>query len=89
MDVAKAVQDSKGGKVVYKVDKFSNLHVPAGKLSFESEKLRENLLTIISAIAKEKPAAMKGQYIKSITLTSTMKPGIRLNVADTLLLTKK
>ncbi|MDD3049515.1 MAG: 50S ribosomal protein L1 [Candidatus Cloacimonetes bacterium] len=89
MDVAKAVQDSKGGKVVYKVDKFSNLHVPAGKLSFENEKLRENLLTIISAIAKEKPAAMKGQYLKSITLTSTMKPGIRLNVADTLLLTKK
>jgi large subunit ribosomal protein L1 len=89
MDVSKAVSDSKGGKVSYRVDKFSNLHIPAGKMSFEDEKLKENINTIISAIVKDKPATVKGQYIKSVTITSTMKPGIKLNVADTLLMAKK
>jgi len=89
MDIGKAVIDSKGGKVSYRVDKFSNLHIPTGKISFENEKLKENIGTIISAIIKDKPATVKGQYIKSITITSTMRPGIKLNVASTLLVAKK
>ncbi|MDO9576451.1 MAG: 50S ribosomal protein L1 [Candidatus Cloacimonadales bacterium] len=81
MDVANAVSDSKGGKVTYRVDKFSNLHIIAGKLSFDVEKLKENILAIISAIIRERPAALKGVFIKSIAVTSTMGPGIKLDVA--------
>lgn len=81
MDVANAVSDSKGGKVTYRVDKFSNLHIIAGKLSFDVGKLKENILAIISAIIRERPAALKGVYIKSIAVTSTMGPGIKLDVA--------
>jgi large subunit ribosomal protein L1 len=81
MDVAKAVQESKSGKVTYRVDKFSNLHVPAGKLSFTTEALRENIRMIIAAILRDRPATLKGVYIKSITLASTMGPGLKLNVA--------
>jgi large subunit ribosomal protein L1 len=82
MDVAKAVQESKSGKVTYRVDKFSNLHVPAGKMSFTKEDLKENVKTIIAAILRDRPATLKGVYIKSITLTSTMGPGIKINVAS-------
>lgn len=80
MEVGQAVRDAKFGKVAYRVDKFANLHIPAGKLSFEKDKLRENIVTIIAAIVREKPAAVKGVYIKSISLTSTMNPSIKLNV---------
>ena len=89
MDVAKAVKDSKGGKVEYRVDKFGNLHIPAGKKSFDIEKLKENILTIVSAILRERPATVKGTYIKNISITTTMGPGIKLNVANTALEAKK
>jgi large subunit ribosomal protein L1 len=82
MDVAKAVTDSKGGKVTYRVDKFSNLHIPAGKVSFELNSLYENIKAIINSILKDKPSALKGVYIKSITLTATMSPGIKLNTTS-------
>jgi large subunit ribosomal protein L1 len=82
MDVAKAVEESKSGKVTYRVDKFSNLHVPTGKMSFTKEDLKENIKTIIAAILRDRPASLKGIYIKSITLTSTMGPGIKINVAS-------
>lgn len=83
MDVGKAVQESKAGKIAYRVDKFSNIHVPTGKISFSPEQLRENILTMVGAILRERPATVKGQYVKSMSLTSTMGPGIRLNVANT------
>jgi large subunit ribosomal protein L1 len=76
------VEDSKGGKVTYRVDKFANLHVPAGKISFSEDKLRENLKAILGAVLKERPATLKGVFIKSITLCTTMGPGIKLQVAS-------
>jgi len=82
MDVAKAVEEAKGGKVTYRVDKFANLHVPAGKLSFAEDKLRENLKAILAAVIKERPATLKGVFIKSITLCTTMGPGIKIQVAS-------
>lgn len=89
MDVGKAVKETKSGKVTYRVDKFSNLHIPTGKISFPEEHLKENLLTLIAAILRDRPPVVKGQYIKSITLTSTMGPGIKLNVASTTIQAKK
>jgi len=89
MDVGRAVQESKAGKIAYRVDKFSNIHVPVGKLSFDQDKLRENILTLVNSILKERPATVKGQFIKSMALTSTMGPGIRLNIADTTTAAKK
>ena len=89
MEVGNVVKEAKFGKVAYRVDKFANLHVPAGKISFEIDKLKGNLLAIIAAILKDRPAAVKGQYIKSITVTSTMNPGIKLNVAAATLESKK
>lgn len=82
MDLAKAVSEAKGGKVTYRVDKFANLHIPAGKISFESEKLKENIKAILMAILRDRPSAMKGVYIKSITLCTTMGPGVKLQVAS-------
>ncbi len=82
MDVGKAVEEAKGGKVTYRVDKFANLHVPAGKLSFEEDKLKDNLKAILGAIIKERPATLKGVFIKSITLCTTMGPGIKIQVAS-------
>ena len=79
MDVAKAVQDTKAGKVEYRVDKTAIIHCPVGKASFEADKLTENLRTLMEAIIKAKPAAAKGAYIKSAVLSSTMGPGIKLN----------
>ncbi|MBM4403366.1 MAG: 50S ribosomal protein L1 [Candidatus Cloacimonetes bacterium] len=81
MDIGKAVEDAKGGKVTYRVDKFANLHIPSGKLSFPPEHLRENIRTIIAAILRERPATLKGVFIKSITLCSTMGPGVKLQVS--------
>jgi large subunit ribosomal protein L1 len=89
MDIGNAIRDAKGGKVAYRVDKFANLHIPAGKLSFTAVDLRENILALVSAILKDRPATLKGQFIKSITLTSTMNPSIKLNVNAVTLEAKK
>ena len=78
-DVAKAVQDTKAGKVEYRVDKTSIVHCPIGKASFGPEKLQENLQVLMDAINKAKPAAAKGTYIKSLYLTATMGPAIKVN----------
>jgi len=79
MDIAKAIGDIKAGKVEYRVDKTSIVHVPIGKVSFGIEKLGENLSTIMEAIIKAKPTAAKGTYLKSVVLASTMGPGIKIN----------
>ncbi len=78
-NVAKAIQDVKAGKVEYRLDKNNIIHVMIGKVSFGSEKLAENFNTVMNAIVKAKPAAAKGTYIKSVTLTSTMGPGIKVD----------
>ena len=80
MDVTKAINDIKAGKIEYRLDKSNIIHVPIGKASFTEEQLNENFQTLIDAIIKAKPAAAKGQYIRSATLTSTMGPGVKLNV---------
>ncbi|HOQ16269.1 MAG TPA: 50S ribosomal protein L1 [Defluviitaleaceae bacterium] len=79
MDVAKAVKDIKAGKIEYRLDKTNIIHVPIGKVSFGTEKLLDNFQTLMSAIIKAKPAAAKGQYLKSISVSSTMGPGIKIN----------
>ncbi len=79
MDVAKAIADIKAGKVEYRVDKTSIVHVPIGKTSFGVEKLMENLQTLMDALIKAKPAAAKGTYIKSMVLATTMGPGVKFN----------
>ncbi len=81
MDVTKAVQDIKAGKIEYRLDKTNIVHVPVGKASFTEEQLADNFQTLIDAILKAKPAALKGQYLRSVTLTSTMGPGVKLNTA--------
>lgn len=81
MDVTKAVKDIKAGKIEYRLDKTNIVHVPVGKVSFTDEALRENFNTLMDAIVKAKPSALKGQYLRSITLTSTMGPGVKVNVA--------
>ena len=78
-DVAKALSDIKAGKVEYRVDKTAIVHVGIGKKSFGGEKLQQNFQTLMEAIVKAKPAAAKGQYIKSVTVASTMGPGIKIN----------
>ena len=80
-DVAKAVTDAKAGKVEYRLDKSNIIHCPIGKASFGTEKLAENFNAIMGAIIKAKPAAAKGQYIKSCTIASTMGPGVKVNAA--------
>lgn len=79
MDVAKAVKDIKAGKVEYRLDKTNIVHCPLGKASFGSEKLEENLNTLMEAIIKAKPATSKGTYLKSVVLSSTMGPGVKFN----------
>ena len=81
MDVTKAVNDIKAGKIEYRLDKANIIHVPVGKASFSEEALSDNFNALMDAILKAKPAALKGQYIKSATLTTTMGPGVRLSVA--------
>ena len=81
MDVAKAIDEIKAGKIEYRLDKTNIIHCPIGKASFGDEKLNENFKTLISAVIKAKPAASKGQYMKSVILTSTMGPGIRINTS--------
>lgn len=81
MDVAKAIADIKAGKIEYRLDKNNIVHVPVGKASFTEEALQENFKALMDAIVKAKPSALKGQYLRSITLTSTMGPGVKVNVA--------
>ena len=80
-DVARAVNEAKAGKIEYRLDKTNIIHCPIGKASFGAEKLAENFTTLMNAIIKAKPAAAKGQYIKSCTIASTMGPGIKVNSA--------
>ena len=81
MDVTKAIADIKAGKIEYRLDKANIIHVPVGKASFDEQKLTENFNALMEAIVKAKPSALKGQYLRSITLTSTMGPGVKVNVA--------
>ena len=81
MDVAKAVEEIKAGKIEYRLDKTNIIHVPIGKASFTEEQLADNFQTLMDAINKAKPSSLKGQYIKSISLAPTMGPGVKLNVA--------
>ena len=81
MDVTKAVNDIKAGKIEYRLDKANIIHCPIGKVSFTEEQLNENYTALIEAILKAKPAALKGQYLKSVTLSSTMGPGVRVSTA--------
>ena len=80
-DVAKAVTEAKAGKIEYRLDKTNIIHCPIGKISFGVEKLQENFDALLSAIVRAKPAAAKGQYIKSCTVASTMGPGVKINPA--------
>lgn len=80
-DVEKAVKEIKAGKIEYRTDKAGNIHAPIGKVSFETEKLAENLATVIDALQKAKPAAAKGTYMKNVSISSTMGPGVKVNVA--------
>ncbi len=79
MDVTKAINEIKAGKIEYRLDKTNIIHVPIGKASFTEEQLADNFQTLIDAIIKVRPAALKGQYLKSVIITPTMGPGIRLN----------
>ena len=81
MDVAKAISDIKAGKIEYRLDKTNIIHVPVGKASFSNEQLGDNFQTLIGAIIKARPSAAKGQYLRSVTLASTMGPGVKLNTA--------
>ena len=79
MDVTKAVKEIKAGKIEYRLDKTNIIHVPIGKASFTEEQLSDNFQTLIGAINKAKPATLKGQYLKSVTLAPTMGPGVKVN----------
>ena len=81
MDVTKAIADIKAGKIEYRLDKTNIVHVPLGKVSFSEEALQENFKALMDAILKAKPSAVKGAYLKSITLTSTMGPGVKVNTS--------
>ncbi len=81
MDVAKAIEEIKAGKIEYRLDKTNIIHVPVGKVSFGAEKLQDNFKTLMSAIVKAKPAAAKGTYLKSVVLTTTMGPSVKVNAA--------
>ena len=81
MDVTKAINDIKAGKIEYRLDKANIIHCPIGKASFSEDQLTENLTALMEAIVKAKPSTLKGQYLKSITLASTMGPGVKINTA--------
>lgn len=81
MDVTKAVNDIKAGKIEYRLDKANIIHVPVGKVSFDEAKLQENFDALMEAIVKARPSALKGQYLRSITLATTMGPGVKINTA--------
>ena len=81
-DVGRAVKESKSGKVEFRVEKAGIIHAPVGKVSFEGEKLQENILALVDALMKAKPSAAKGTYVKKISLSSTMGPGVRCDASD-------
>ncbi|HBA68775.1 MAG TPA: 50S ribosomal protein L1 [Lachnospiraceae bacterium] len=81
MDVTKAIKDIKAGKIEYRLDKSNIIHVPVGKASFTEEQLEQNFNALMEAIVKARPSAVKGQFLRSITLSSTMGPGVKVNVA--------
>ena len=81
MDVTKAVNDIKAGKIEYRLDKANIIHIPVGKASFTAEQLNDNFNTLMEAIIKAKPSSAKGQYLRSVTVTSTMGPGVKVNAA--------
>ena len=81
MDVTKAIQEIKAGKIEYRLDKTNIIHVPIGKASFTEEQLTDNFQTLMGAIIKARPAAVKGQFLKSVTVTPTMGPGVKINTA--------
>lgn len=81
MDVTKAINDIKAGKIEYRLDKTNIIHCPVGKASFTEQQLSENFQTLVGAVVKAKPSAAKGQYMKSVTIASTMGPGVKLNTA--------
>ena len=81
MDVTKAIKDIKAGKIEYRLDKTNIIHVPIGKASFTEEQLTDNFQTLMGAINKARPAALKGQFLKSVTVTPTMGPGVKINTA--------
>jgi len=83
MDVAKAVQESKAGKLEYRTDRGANVHLPIGKKSFDEKALLENYATIIEEIVRAKPSAAKGRYIRTITIATTMGPGIHVDTTRT------
>jgi large subunit ribosomal protein L1 len=80
MEIGKAIQDVKAGKIDFKVDKFGIVHTSVARVSFEPQKVQENAMEVINAIIKLKPAAVKGTYLKSVTISSTMSPGIKIDV---------
>jgi len=81
-DVARSVQESKAGKVEFRVEKAGIVHAPVGKVSFDSEKLKGNILALVEALIKAKPSAAKGNYLKKITISSTMGPGVKLDLPE-------
>ena len=81
LDVTKAVNDIKAGNIEYRLDKTNIIHVPVGKASFTEEQLADNFQALMGAVIKAKPAAAKGQYLKSVTIASTMGPGVKINTA--------
>lgn len=83
-DIARSVQEAKQGRVEFRLDRLANIHVPLGKVSFEDQKLKENMAALIEAVNAAKPKEAKGQYIRSATLTTTMGPGIHLDLGQTL-----
>ena len=80
-DIAKAVEEAKAGKIEYRLDKTNIIHCPIGKVSFGAQKLQENFDSLMDAIVKAKPAAAKGQYVKSCVVSATMGPGVKINPA--------
>jgi large subunit ribosomal protein L1 len=83
-DIARAVEEAKQGRVEFRLDRLANIHVPVGKVSFDEAALRENLATFIEAVTAARPREAKGQYIRSVTMTTTMGPGIHMDLAQTL-----
>lgn len=79
VDIARAVRESKAGKIEFRVDKVGNLHVPVGKCSFSDEQLRENIMAFMDAVLRSKPSAAKGTYVRGVTISSTMGPGIKID----------
>jgi large subunit ribosomal protein L1 len=86
-DLPRLIREARKGRVEFKIDKASNLHVPIGKVSFDDDKLLENLATLVEAVLRAKPSGAKGQYVKNISLTTSMGPGIKLDLQPTLALT--